>query len=61
MGTQALQGIFLRSASLPLDAIRSMYTDCYVFPDELCKDTSPNSTTQKIMAPEKVKLDSFLP
>jgi hypothetical protein len=55
-----LQGNFAR-IKLTLDAIRSMHSDFYELPAETRIDTSPNSSNQKMMAPEKVKPDAFVP
>jgi hypothetical protein len=60
----SFKGIFARS-KLTLDAIRSMHADYYDLPGESFRQTrvhsSPNSSNQKIMALEKVKLDTFVP
>ena len=45
------KGIFARS-KLTLEAIRSMHSDFYELPDNIRKDTSPNSSNKKIKALE---------
>ncbi len=54
-----MQGNFARY-KLTLDAIRYIQADFYELPDETRKDTSPNSSNQKIKGLEVVKLDAFV-
>jgi hypothetical protein len=44
-----------------LNSIQSLNADFYELPDETRIDTSPNSSNQKIISLEKVRLDAFVP